>query len=102
MFRANFLQFGTVLSLLERGRENLRTLLHPMALGDLVACTGLAEGLVWSCAPQEMPRSAPRADSDRKVELEQLDSAELHRRLSQVDPEMAAKLHPHDKRKVAR
>uniref|UniRef100_A0A8C3YAM5 tRNA dimethylallyltransferase n=1 Tax=Catharus ustulatus TaxID=91951 RepID=A0A8C3YAM5_CATUS len=39
---------------------------------------------------------------DRKVELEQLDSAELHRRLSRVDPEMAAKLHPHDKRKVAR
>lgn len=44
----------------------------------------------------------PRPASDRKVELEQLDSAELHRRLSQVDPEMAAKLHPHDKRKVAR
>lgn len=36
------------------------------------------------------------------MELEQLDSAELHWRLSQVDPEMAAKLHPHDKRKVAR
>ncbi|KAI1231171.1 hypothetical protein IHE44_0008105 [Lamprotornis superbus] len=84
------------------GRENLKTLLHPMAVGDLVACTGLAQGLVWSCAPQEMPSSAPRPDSDRKVELEQLDSAELHRRLSQVDPEMAAKLHPHDKRKVAR
>lgn len=60
----------------------------------------LGSGL--SCAPQEKPSSAPRPDSDRKVELEQLDSAELHRRLSQVDPEMAAKLHPHDKRKVAR
>uniref|UniRef100_A0A8D0GG94 tRNA dimethylallyltransferase n=1 Tax=Sphenodon punctatus TaxID=8508 RepID=A0A8D0GG94_SPHPU len=40
--------------------------------------------------------------ADRKVELEKLDSHELHCLLSQVDPEMAAKLHPHDKRKVAR
>lgn len=62
--------------------------------------SGFGSGL--SCAPQEKSSSAPRPDSDRKVELEQLDSAELHRRLSQVDPEMAAKLHPHDKRKVAR
>ncbi|KAM4699905.1 tRNA dimethylallyltransferase [Discoglossus pictus] len=38
----------------------------------------------------------------RKEELEQLDSQELHARLRQVDPEMAAKLHPHDKRKMAR
>ncbi|NXN97303.1 MOD5 dimethylallyltransferase, partial [Rhinopomastus cyanomelas] len=38
----------------------------------------------------------------RKEELEQLDSVELHRRLSRVDPEMAARVHPHDKRKVAR
>ncbi|KAJ7399755.1 tRNA dimethylallyltransferase, mitochondrial [Pitangus sulphuratus] len=50
----------------------------------------------------EKTSTAPGPASDRKVELEQLDSAELHRRLSQVDPEMAAKLHPHDKRKVAR
>uniref|UniRef100_A0A8B9Z515 tRNA dimethylallyltransferase n=1 Tax=Buteo japonicus TaxID=224669 RepID=A0A8B9Z515_9AVES len=46
--------------------------------------------------------TAPGLVTDRKVELEQLDGVELHRRLSQVDPEMAAKLHPHDKRKVAR
>ncbi|EPY78478.1 tRNA dimethylallyltransferase, mitochondrial isoform 1 [Camelus ferus] len=39
---------------------------------------------------------------DRKVELEKEDGHALHKRLSQVDPEMAAKLHPHDKRKVAR
>ncbi|XP_074161346.1 tRNA dimethylallyltransferase isoform X2 [Sminthopsis crassicaudata] len=39
---------------------------------------------------------------DRKMELEKMDGFELHHRLSQVDPEMAAKLHPHDKRKVAR
>uniref|UniRef100_A0A4X2JSX0 tRNA dimethylallyltransferase n=1 Tax=Vombatus ursinus TaxID=29139 RepID=A0A4X2JSX0_VOMUR len=36
------------------------------------------------------------------MELEKMDGYELHYRLSQVDPEMAAKLHPHDKRKVAR
>ncbi|XP_075051375.1 tRNA dimethylallyltransferase isoform X2 [Mixophyes fleayi] len=40
--------------------------------------------------------------TDRKIELEKLDSHELHARLKNVDPEMAAKLHPHDKRKVAR
>ncbi|XP_053563282.1 tRNA dimethylallyltransferase isoform X2 [Bombina bombina] len=40
--------------------------------------------------------------SNRKEELEQLDSEELHTRLRNVDPEMAAKLHPNDKRKVAR
>lgn len=54
------------------------------------------------CAPQEKASTAPGLVTDRKVELEQLDGVELHRRLSQVDPEMAAKLHPHDKRKVAR
>ncbi|ELV12388.1 tRNA dimethylallyltransferase, mitochondrial [Tupaia chinensis] len=40
--------------------------------------------------------------TDRKEELEKEDGHVLHKRLSQVDPEMAAKLHPHDKRKVAR
>ncbi|XP_073429046.1 tRNA dimethylallyltransferase [Dendrobates tinctorius] len=40
--------------------------------------------------------------ADRKTELEKLDFLELHARLKNVDPEMAAKLHPHDKRKVAR
>lgn len=49
--------------------------------------------------PQEM---GTRKGVDRKVELEKEDGHELHKRLSQVDPEMAAKLHPHDKRKVAR
>ncbi|PIO37272.1 hypothetical protein AB205_0023450, partial [Aquarana catesbeiana] len=39
--------------------------------------------------------------SDRKSELEKLDSFELYTRLKEVDPEMAAKLHPHDKRKIA-
>ncbi|XP_072273620.1 tRNA dimethylallyltransferase isoform X2 [Pyxicephalus adspersus] len=40
--------------------------------------------------------------TDRKSELEKLDGDELHARLKEVDPEMAAMLHPHDKRKVAR
>ncbi|EHB13693.1 tRNA isopentenyltransferase, mitochondrial [Heterocephalus glaber] len=39
---------------------------------------------------------------DRKVELEKEDRHVVHNRLCQVDPEMAAKLHPHDKQKVAR
>ncbi|KAM6045195.1 tRNA dimethylallyltransferase isoform 3-T3 [Chlamydotis macqueenii] len=53
-------------------------------------------------AREEKASMAPETTADRKVELEQLDSVELHRRLSRVDPEMAAKLHPHDKRKLAR
>uniref|UniRef100_A0A2K6EWL2 tRNA dimethylallyltransferase n=1 Tax=Propithecus coquereli TaxID=379532 RepID=A0A2K6EWL2_PROCO len=52
-----------------------------------------------SMQPQEM---ATEKAADRKAELEKEDGHALHRRLSQVDPEMAAKLHPHDKRKVAR
>ncbi|XP_036888418.1 tRNA dimethylallyltransferase isoform X3 [Sturnira hondurensis] len=52
-----------------------------------------------SMQPQEMDTEKV---IDRKVELEKEDGHELHKRLSQVDPEMAAKLHPHDKRKVAR
>uniref|UniRef100_A0A8C3YJ28 tRNA dimethylallyltransferase n=1 Tax=Catagonus wagneri TaxID=51154 RepID=A0A8C3YJ28_9CETA len=52
-----------------------------------------------SMQPQEM---GTKKVMDRKVELEKEDGHELHKRLSLVDPEMAAKLHPHDKRKVAR
>nr|XP_042700649.1 tRNA dimethylallyltransferase isoform X1 [Chrysemys picta bellii] len=54
------------------------------------------------CAPQEKTSPSPGRAADQRVELEQLDGHELHCRLSQVDPEMAAKLHPHDKRKTAR
>nr|XP_033810295.1 tRNA dimethylallyltransferase isoform X2 [Geotrypetes seraphini] len=39
--------------------------------------------------------------TSRTLELEQLDGPELYRHLSQVDPQMASKLHPHDKRKLA-
>ncbi|XP_024119515.1 tRNA dimethylallyltransferase [Oryzias melastigma] len=39
---------------------------------------------------------------DRKKELLKVGGAELHKRLAQVDPSMAAMLHPNDKRKIAR
>lgn len=39
---------------------------------------------------------------NRKLELEKLGGAELHKRLMEVDPKMAAMLHPNDKRKIAR
>ncbi|XP_070466266.1 tRNA dimethylallyltransferase isoform X22 [Equus przewalskii] len=61
------------------------------------------EALLWkvlvNAKPQEMDTEKV---IDRKVELEKEDGHVLHKRLSQVDPERAAKLHPHDKRKVAR
>ncbi|XP_016102964.1 tRNA dimethylallyltransferase isoform X1 [Sinocyclocheilus grahami] len=39
---------------------------------------------------------------ESRVELEKLGGPELHRRLKEVDPDMAAILHPHDARKIAR
>lgn len=53
---------------------------------------------------QEGADSADGAESapDRKSELERLDGAELHKRLAEVDPEMASMLHPNDRRKIAR
>ncbi|XP_042296692.1 tRNA dimethylallyltransferase isoform X2 [Sceloporus undulatus] len=64
------------------------------------------ESLLWKVLidTEEQAKSPVSAEgtTDRKMELEKLDGQELHRRLSQVDPKMAAKLHPHDKRKVAR
>lgn len=53
---------------------------------------------------QEGADSADGAEGapDMKSELEKLDGAQLHKRLAEVDPEMAAMLHPNDRRKVAR
>ncbi|XP_051991291.1 tRNA dimethylallyltransferase isoform X1 [Xyrauchen texanus] len=39
---------------------------------------------------------------ESKMALEKLGGPELHRRLLEVDPDMAAILHPHDARKIAR
>ncbi|KAM8977372.1 tRNA dimethylallyltransferase [Pelodytes ibericus] len=65
------------------------------------------ESLLWKVlvSPTGMNTTNDMAENTaakRKEELEQLDSHELHAKLRDVDPEMAAKLHPHDKRKVAR
>ncbi|KAM3934171.1 tRNA dimethylallyltransferase isoform 1-T1 [Leptodactylus fuscus] len=65
------------------------------------------ESLLWkvlvnSVSGGKTAAHGDQAITDRKTELEKLDYSELHARLKNVDPEMAAKLHPHDKRKVAR
>ncbi|KAM4045931.1 tRNA dimethylallyltransferase isoform 2-T2 [Anomaloglossus baeobatrachus] len=67
------------------------------------------ESLLWkvlvntgSPPGEKMAVHGDQRMADRKTELEKLDFSELHARLKNVDPEMAAKLHPHDKRKVAR
>ncbi|XP_032102944.1 tRNA dimethylallyltransferase isoform X1 [Sapajus apella] len=61
------------------------------------------ESLLWKVLINTKPPEMGTEEViDRKVELEKEDGLVLHKRLSQVDPEMAAKLHPHDKRKVAR
>ncbi|XP_062889703.1 tRNA dimethylallyltransferase [Mobula hypostoma] len=56
------------------------------------------EGTVCCAADGDFVTSSTK----RKEELEKLDFQELYTRLVEVDPEMAEKLHPHDKRKVAR
>lgn len=53
---------------------------------------------------QENEESGDGGDGapSRKLELEKLGGSELHKRLAEVDPKMAAMLHPNDKRKLAR
>ena len=48
------------------------------------------------------PDGKKAGSQDWKVELEKLGGAELHKRLSEVDPDMAAMLHPRNTRKIAR
>lgn len=53
---------------------------------------------------QENEESGDGGDGapNRKSELEKLAGADLHKRLAEVDPDMATMLHPNDKRKIAR
>ncbi|XP_039978675.1 tRNA dimethylallyltransferase isoform X3 [Xiphias gladius] len=65
------------------------------------------ESLLWKVlldTGQENEESGDGGDGapNRKLELEKLGGAELHKRLAEVDPKMAAMLHPNDKRKIAR
>ncbi|XP_068431647.1 tRNA dimethylallyltransferase isoform X2 [Clinocottus analis] len=64
------------------------------------------ESLLWrvllSTAESEEPVDGGDEAQNRKLELEKLGGAELHKRLAEVDPRMAAMLHPNDKRKIAR
>ncbi|XP_041811550.1 tRNA dimethylallyltransferase isoform X1 [Chelmon rostratus] len=64
------------------------------------------ESLLWRVLLDkgEIEESGDGGDGapSRKLELEKLGGAELHKRLAEVDPRMAAMLHPNDKRKLAR
>ncbi len=51
---------------------------------------------------QESKESVGGGDGTQNRKLEKLGGAELHKRLAEVDPKMAAMLHPNDKRKIAR
>ncbi|XP_059412605.1 tRNA dimethylallyltransferase isoform X5 [Carassius carassius] len=52
--------------------------------------------------PLQGSESEKGVASESKTELEKLGGPELHRWLKEVDPDMAAILHPHDARKIAR
>nr|XP_057902540.1 tRNA dimethylallyltransferase isoform X2 [Doryrhamphus excisus] len=60
------------------------------------------ESLLWRVLLDAGKESSADGDTDRKLELEKLGEVELHKRLLEVDPKMAAMLHPNDKRKIAR
>ncbi|XP_039676878.1 tRNA dimethylallyltransferase isoform X2 [Perca fluviatilis] len=64
------------------------------------------ESLLWrvllDTGENEEPGDGEDGAPNRKLELEKLGGAELHKRLAEVDPKMAAMLHPNDKRKIAR
>ncbi|XP_078124253.1 tRNA dimethylallyltransferase isoform X3 [Sander vitreus] len=65
------------------------------------------ESLLWRVLldtgqENEEPGDGGDGAPNRKLELEKLGGAELHKRLAEVDPKMAAMLHPNDKRKIAR
>ncbi|XP_015273254.1 PREDICTED: tRNA dimethylallyltransferase, mitochondrial [Gekko japonicus] len=64
------------------------------------------ESLLWKVLIDPEKKTRPLGPgggaADRRLELEKLDGQELHRCLKEVDPTMASRLHPHDKRKLAR
>ncbi|XP_067867201.1 tRNA dimethylallyltransferase isoform X2 [Heterodontus francisci] len=70
------------------------------------------ESLLWKvlvdtkeekvCSATDRAVGNRTSSPNRKEELEKLNCQELYKRLAEVDPDMAEKLHPHDKRKVAR
>ncbi|XP_060062144.1 tRNA dimethylallyltransferase isoform X3 [Erinaceus europaeus] len=96
------------------GASGLRVLQPALPLVVILGATGTGKSTLALQLGQSLGGEIVSADSmqpqevntekvtDRKVELEKEDSHTLHKRLCQVDPERAATLHPHDKRKVAR
>lgn len=71
------------------------------------------ESLLWKILvddPGSMPGDVPLADCEPlnkkpriDSELEdEVSSVELHRRLQQLDPDMAKRLHPNNRRKILR
>ncbi|XP_058475626.1 tRNA dimethylallyltransferase isoform X2 [Solea solea] len=65
------------------------------------------ESLLWKVLLDTGQESEEAGDggeeaSKRKLELEKLEGSELHKRLAEVDPKMAATLHPNNKRRIAR
>ncbi|XP_012673952.2 tRNA dimethylallyltransferase [Clupea harengus] len=64
------------------------------------------ESLLWKVLIDTRSGSEDQAQRkccpDPKMALQKLGVPELHQRLTEVDPDMAAILHPHDTRKIAR
>ncbi|XP_056412604.1 tRNA dimethylallyltransferase isoform X5 [Hyla sarda] len=80
------------------GKSKLAVQLGRSLRGEVIS----ADSMQGSPPNEKTDSLGDQCITDRKVELEKLDSSELYARLKNVDPEMASKLHPHDKRKMAR
>ncbi|XP_038657894.1 tRNA dimethylallyltransferase isoform X2 [Scyliorhinus canicula] len=82
------------------GKSRLALELGRRFTGEIVSADSMQEGGICSAIDRSV--GSRTSSPNRKEELEKLDCQELYKRLAEVDPAMAEKLHPHDKRKVAR
>ena len=65
------------------------------------------ESLIWKLLIDPLrSEQGPESDDEQPIckvrEVEGTSNEELHKKLAEVDPEMAARLHPNNRRKVIR
>ncbi|XP_028819697.1 tRNA dimethylallyltransferase isoform X2 [Denticeps clupeoides] len=96
----------TVVDFRNRALSLIEDLHHRQKLPIVVGGTNYyIESLLWKVLLDSGASGGLKETSvspDLKAELEKLGGPELHRQLKTVDPDMAAMLHPHDARKIAR
>ncbi|KAI5091789.1 tRNA dimethylallyltransferase, mitochondrial [Silurus meridionalis] len=86
--------------------QHIEDIHHRKKLPIIVGGTNYyIESILWKVLVDSGDNGTERVQSDSsipKAELEKLGGPELYKRLMDVDPDMAAILHPNDTRKIAR